>query len=319
MQDSRNRGFSLLSTWRAGRQDKREREKAVSDTIEIIVEGTDRRIRVVHAYKRKLEPAVERTLAFIEELVASLPAPLELSRHSWQADPTVNALFATAEDVRITLSGSKELRNFFQSEAVVQHAYALLAVTRKEKTVLGIDLSGDLLQRDVKQTSVGFGEQRILAPGATEADARDAVKKSALNLFINHAQKRLLDSQGRRDGLERERQVLQIRLKYLRTRENSLAAVEGGATEIEEFEKKLAENIKTQESLGGTAPTMDDYLEQVRIVFANPEQHLGHTTVSFRVNRMGIKQDEKSTTPGIDLNLFELSMDTVKRIVTLVR
>lgn len=317
-QTQSRRGHGPFSAWRAGREAAREHEKAIAGAIEQIIEGTDSRIRNVRAYQRKLGPAVERTLAFIDDLVASLPAPLELSRRSWQEIPYVNALFATAEDVRGTLTNSKELQNFFQREADVQQAYALLTATREEKTVLGMALQGDTVQRDVQQTSVSFVEHRILAPGATEARTREEVKKRALNLFVTRAQTRLLDLQVQRDGLERERQVMQIRLRLARTREQSLAAVEDGTTEIAALEKNLAENANARKVLGGTMATIDDYLEQVRTVFENPEAHLGRTTVSFRVNRMGIKLDEKATELGNDLTLLELSMGPVRRVVTLV-
>ena len=308
----------LLAAWRAGRQLKRGREKAVSEAIELIVEGTDPRIRVVRGYQSKLRSAVERTLAFIEEIVACLPAPIELSRRSWQKDPTINALFATTEDVRRAVSGSKDLRDYFQRNMAIQKAFALLTATRQEKTVVGMALQEDVLQRDVLQTSVSFTDHRIFAGGDTEECLREAVKKRALNLFINHAQARLLDLQLQCDGLERERQVLQIRLKLLRTRAQSLEAVEDDSKEIEELDKKLAENTKSRESSGGAVATMEGVLEQVRSIFANPETHLANSMISFRVNRAGIKLDEQATESGNHVRILEFSMGQVKRVATLV-
>jgi len=308
-----------LSAWRTSRHAARERERAIGEVVEQVVEGTDPRIRAVSGYRRTLGPAVGRTLEFVDDLVASLPAPLELSRSAWQDDPHVNAFFGNADDVRETLTRSKELRDFFAQHPHVREAYALLSMTRQEKRVLGMALHGDMVQREVAQTSVSFVEHRIVAPAATEAGVREETKRRALNLFVVRAQGQLADLQIQREGLEREHQAQQLRLRQARTREQSLAAAEDGAAEIEAIEASLAENAKALEALGGALATLDDYVEQVRKVFASPEEHLERARVALRVNRMGIKLEGQTTAPGSDLSLLELAMGSMRRIVTLAR
>lgn len=308
-----------LATWLAGRRATRERERAVAAAVEQVVEGTDPRLRAVSAYQRKLAPAVGQTLEFVAELVASLPAPIELSRGAWQDDPHVNAFFGAADDVRQTLTRSKELRDFFQQHPKVDQVHALLTLTREERTVLGMRLQGETVQREVPQTSVSFVGHQILAPAASEAEVREQARQRALNLFVAHAQARIADIQVQREGLERERQVQQLRLRQARTRAQSLAAVDDGAAEIEAIERSLAENAIALEALGGTLASLDDYLEQVREVFARPEDHLQRATVTLRVSRMGIKLDDQAPELGSDLSLLELSMGAVRRVVTLVR
>jgi chromosome segregation ATPase len=143
--------------------------------------------------------------------------------------------------------------------------------------------------------------------------------RRALNLFVAHAQARIADIQIRREGLERERQVQQLRLRQARTRAQSLAAADDAAAEIEAIERSLAENTTALEALGGALATLDDYLDQVRTVFARPEDHLGVATVAFRINRMGVKLDDQAPELGSDLSLLELSMGPVRRVITLVR
>ena len=312
------RAFGWLSAWRAERQASRARDRAVAAAVDKVVEGTDRRIRGVGGYQRKLAPAVRRTLDFVEDLVARLPGPLELSRSAWQDDSHVNAFFGTTDDVRKTLTRSKELRDFFQREGTSQ-AYALLTMTREEKNILGMSLQGETVQREVPQTSVSFIEHRILAPAATEVGLREELKARALNVFIAHAADRLVDLQVRREGLERERQILQLRLRLARTREESLAAVQEGSPELEALEKSVGENARALEALGGELGTLDDYVEQLKAVFEQPEEHLGMATVAFRVSRMGIKLDEGAVEPGNDLTLLELSLGSLRRVATLVR
>jgi hypothetical protein len=242
-----------------------------------------------------------------------------LSRAAWQDDPHVNAFFGTPDDVRQTLTRSKELREFFRREGGTRKAWALLTLTRQEKRVLGMSLQGDVVQREVPQTSVSFVEPRVLAPAPSEAALRPELKRRALNLFVGHAQGRLADLQGRREGLERERQMLQLRLRALRTRGESLAAVDDEAEEIASIERALDENARGLEALGGAVATLDDEVAQVRAVFANPEQHLAMATVAVRVNRMGIKVEGETRDAGSELTLLELSMGPLTRIATLVR
>jgi len=313
-----DRTFGWLSTRRAARDAARERDRVVAAAVEKVVEDTDRRIRAVGGYQRKLAPAVRRTLDFADELVGRLPGPLDLSRRSWQDDSHVNAFFGNVDDLRQTLTRSKELREFFQREGGSE-AYALLTMTRQEKSILGMSLQGETVQREVPQTSVSFVDHRVLAPGATEAAVRAELKTRALNVFISHVEDRLLDLQVRREGLERERQILQLRLRLAKTRQQSLAAVEDGASEIETIEKGIAENARALEAMGGELGTLDHYIEHLRAVFEHPEEHLRTETVAFRVNRMGIKLDEGAAELGNDLTLLELSLGPLTRVATLVR
>ncbi len=310
-----------LSRWWEARRSAREREKAVGAAVELIVEGTDRRLRGVGGYRRTLAPAVARTLEFVDALVASLPGPVDLSRRSWQDEPSVNAFFGAADDVPRTLTRSKELRDFFLHARDAQEAFALLTLTRQEKSVLGMALQGDVIQREVPQVSVGFVEPRILAPALSERASREEVRRRALNLFVLHAQNRLTELQARREGLEQERQIQQLRLRRARTRQQSLAAVEDATEEedMEGIEKALEENARALDALGGVRAPLEGQLEEVRAVFASPEAHLGVERVSLRVNRMGIKVEEGAAELAHELDLFELSMGSARRVATLVR
>jgi len=48
----------------------------------------------------------------------------------------------------------------------VSQCCALLCMHKMERTVLGVELAGDAIKKDVKQTAVNFTDHRILFPGA---------------------------------------------------------------------------------------------------------------------------------------------------------
>ena len=74
----------------------------------------------------------------------------------------MNAFFATAHDVPACLGRSVELRRFFDNDPAPE-AYALLGMKKEERSVLGMELQGDAVQREVAQTQVSFSGHRIIA------------------------------------------------------------------------------------------------------------------------------------------------------------
>jgi len=307
---------------RAARERQREKAAALALAVEEVVAGVEPRLRAVSGYQRKLGPAVERTREFVAGLVAQLPPAIALSHDAWQRDPQVNAFFAAARDLPLALSRARELRDYFQREPLATQAYCIMTLTREEKQVFGIGLQGEMLQRDLAQTSVGFTDPLILGPSPTEAEVREEAKRRALQLFIGLAQVRLAETLGRREGLERERQIQEVRLRGLRTRARGLDADEQVLGEIQTVELSLAENAREMEALGGPLVGLDAMLEQVRALFAAPEEQIHLTHIALHVDRLGIKvdaaTDQRAESLVNALSLIEFTLGPRRRVITLV-
>lgn len=304
---------------RAAREANQERVAAIAEAIEEVVSGTEPRLRALSGYDRLLWPVVYRTLGYVTGLIARLPPPIELSRVAWQWDPHVNAFFASASDLPLVLSRTRELQDFFRRRPGATQAFAIMTSTRKEKQVFGISLQEDMVRRDVAQTSVGFLEPLLLGPSATESEVREEARRCALKLFIGLARERVSKFQGRREGLERERQIQEARLRSLRARARNQAPNAEVQVKIAAAERSLAENADELKALGGPRIRLEAVLEEVRAVLAAPEDQLILAPASLRVDRLGIKQESGTATPANDLSLLECTTASSRRVITLVR
>src|SRR4051812_12925959 len=94
--------------------------------IEAVIETVDPRLRTVSGYRKKMAPGAAATIRHLRSLVPYLPAVLELSRSAWTSDSTINALFATADDVRSALGRSPALRAYFEANPATDEVHALL-------------------------------------------------------------------------------------------------------------------------------------------------------------------------------------------------
>ena len=325
--DQRPQGlFGTLNGWlqarRAVREAEQERAAIIAEAVEEVIAATDPKLRALAHYDRSLGPVIAGALDYIAELIARLPPPIELSRRAWQRDPHVNAFFASAADLPLFLSRSKELQDFFQRHPGASQAFAILTLKRKERQVFGISLQDEMVRRDVAQTSVGFYEPQLLNPSATEEEVREEARHCALNLYIGQAKKRLAKRQGQREGLDQERLILETRLKGLR------AQVRQGAEDpavlqekITVTEARLAANGQERAALGGFTNRLEAMLTEIHRILADPQHELQLAPSSLRVDRLGIKQDgvQGTGTPANDLSLLECTTATSQRVIALVR
>lgn len=312
-----------LNGWRLERRTVRnwERERALSraEAIEEVVSGTEPKLRALSGYDRELGPAVERTLGYIADLIDRLPPPVELSRAAWQRDPQINAFFASAADLPAFLGRARVLQDFFKRQPGVTQAFAIMTSTREEKQVYGISLQEDRVRRDVAQTRIGFVEPLILGPAATEAELSEEAKRCALHLFIGLAREQLASRQGHREGLERERQIREVRLRSLRAQSKEQVENPDLQAKIAAVELALAETARALAALGGPRLRLEDMLEQIRDAFATPEDQLRLAPAALRVDRLGIKQEAHTTSPAHELSLLECTTPSSRRVITLVR
>jgi len=308
-------------------EDLPERARAaLPAAVDLVVETIDPRLRLVPGYQEKLGAAVRRTVVYMRSLVPEPPPPFELSKKAWAADPRVNAFFAAAADVPIVLGRSKELRSYFDdpANAGAKEAIALLAMEMREQNVLGVALEGELLKRDVAQTTVSFSDHRVVMPAATHADMRFELGWRILRGLIQIALKRIEAIQARQRNLEESKAQLATRLRLLRGRKSGLESLaedpDAHQSEIKALERQLEQAAADLSEAKASLVTLGGYIEQVNAVLANPDQHLKLERIRLRVNRMGIKVPEDSPEPASDLTLARITVGPeFTRVVAAVR
>jgi len=307
---------------RQAKTDRRDRFSGRDELIEDVVQGTDPRIRLVPGYRKKLQDAIGASLEFTDFIVDHIPGAIEISRRTFVSDPYVNAFFANIADMRAVFLRSSEIRDFLEehwNEAPAQ-CCSLLCMHMSEKTVTGMELSGDMLRKDVLQKAVNFSDHRVYSPAASEPDTREGLKQCLFGGLVNNALDHIMQLKLENHRLQNERSMLHARLRHLRQKAERAEQDAGPVLEImnaiEETSKKL-KNI--EDAMLRTNPASpQESLELVNSVFKQPDEFIQARELQLRLNKMGIKIDASSSEPCNEIKLTEVRIvNELPRVVTL--
>jgi hypothetical protein len=299
----------------------RLREAAVIAVTERLVQDTDPVIRNVSGYGRRLKEPVTRALAYIDGLVAAVPPPVALDPDRWDQIPLARALFLGPEEMRAFLGGSVELGEFFRRRPQAAAAVAVLTATRRERVIFGTALEGEIVRRDVSQVAVEFADLQIVAPAASEAEARQELKFRTLKLFTVHALKRMLAVDALREELSEQRRILEVKLRIQQSRAEPLASAPSGGEAgppppdpgsriLEEIDRRLVE----------LAPGRSNalaHLEHLAEALSRPEAVMTARAYRLSLNWMGVRQAPGGGGEGLALAEVEIQ-GGVKRTAVLV-
>jgi hypothetical protein len=300
-----------------------EHEQMLRQAVERLVDEVNPKLRAVSGYRRKLSQAVACSLTFSRQFIRSLPPAVIVSRDTWNSTPMVCALFSGIDDLHQVYSRSTIVRDFFDHHAGADECYALLSMQRSERTVLGMEMRGEVMKRDVKQTSVSFTDRRIVRVAATETGMRRELEDRAFEVMVAYLLERLNELIVSRNSLQEQKQLLDIQVRLARAKQASLLPL----FESETDGVKDAEALHTQQRQTGDAlehargrlTTLDDYIDRITEVLSHPEQHLKINRMTMRLSKMNIKLSHDSTTEGHDLDLTEVSLGTLQRVIMLTR
>jgi hypothetical protein len=320
------KGFlnNRLSEWRATIHRKQQRQEKpagtdVQGTVERVVDGTDGRIRLVSGYRNKLQDVIRSSLAFADELVEQIPGGIEVNRHTFVSDPYVNAYFANVSDMRTIFSHSSEIKDFMEgygdNEAV--ECCALLCMHMSEKTVLGMELSGEILKKDVRQVAINFSDHRIYSPAPREPETRQGLKQCLFDGLVTNALERITRMRLTNFQLKSELQILKSRQR----RQRMALQKSADATTSAEYADTCRQLEQLETELAKTPlATPQAAMEQVITVFRNPEDFVRLRKFSLTLNKMGILVEEDPGQPCNEINLTEVTIgEGDPRIVTLAR
>ena len=303
---------------RAEKMASREQEQHVRQAVERLVDEVNPKIRAVSGYRRKLSPAVQRTLAFSKQVVSTLPSAVIVSKTTWNSDPRVRALFSSIDDLQQVYSGSQVVREFFDRNAGVDECYALLSMKRSERTVLGMELHGEVMKRDIKQTSVSFSDHRVVRIADTEPALRGELEDRAFEVTVAYLLEQLNELITSRNSLEERNQLQAMQLRLARARQASLLPLLEGE-DVGELQEQQRQTNEALDHARARLTTLDDYIDRMTDVLAHPEQHLKLDCTTLRLSKMNIKLDRDSTPEGYDLDLNEITLGRLQRVIMLTR
>ena len=309
-------------TSKSGGVDKALIERAT----ERAVEGTDPRLRALGNYRKQLREPVELAVRYVMELVDGLPEAVPLSRKGYSTDPRLRAFFASNDHLQEVLGGSRTISDYLQglSGLSPHEIFGLLTLEWKERNTLGMEQQGDMVRRDVRQVTVNFFNHRFACPAGKEAETSLELKKRAFDYLLKLALEKILAERGKHQELKREQQLLDKKLKAMKSGNWGLETILLPGDESVPDLGVLAAKIDAVESelleLGAASGGLERNLEQVAEVLAQPARWLYRDKVCMRLNAMGIKKDASSDEPTNDLQLIGLfSASGERRFVLPVR
>jgi hypothetical protein len=295
-------------------QDDAVERQLVADTIELVVETVEPRVRFHARYREKLDECVRSSIAHLRSIGRERLEPILLARGAWNDDPRLNAFFATADDIPACLGRSNELRAFFEnpSNRDVHEAYALLGMKKEERTVLGMELQGQSVRQDVAQVTVSFSEHRLIAPAATLAATRLEVGRRIIQRLAQVALSRIIAVDMKATELQEHKAYLGARLRLLNLARDGMEGIvkdpAANGQEIKTIERELKETVDGYIQAKASLATLDGYIKHIDDVFSHAEQHVDVTHTPLRLSRMGVKVGDATLGLVNELTLAELSI-----------
>jgi len=306
------------------RQEKALRNSQVAEvlnTVESVVDGTDRKIRLVPGYKKKLRNVIQSSLEFSDDLVNQIPEAIEVSPSHFTSDPYVNAFFANVTDLQSIVRHSSEVQDYLADiHDDNTPCCALLCMRRTEKTVLGIELSDNILKKDVQQIAVSFSDHRIYSPAPNEHETREGLKSCLFQGLVTQALERIVQLRHASHHLQSRHQMLHARLRHYQQMTSAVNDdIRTDASTAHDIEVTSQELKRTEEKMMN-APLLTPQvaLEQVTDVFSKPGDFIRIRKSALRLSKMGIRISDDSPQPANKLNLTEAIIgDDLPRVVTL--
>lgn len=278
--------------------------------IDHVVDATDKRLKLVRAYRKTLREPALATLEHARSVLTAIPGPVELSAAAWRDSPSLRPFFVKGEEIGYALGREQELRAFFDATGAGM-AHVLVTFERSEKRVFAPALAGEVLHQEVARTTVSFGKPRVLSPSADLPTLHAALGRRIIDYLALQALERITALDERKRELEQERALLKARLRLAERGNRGLAqmsaATAGARTDPAELTAALGAN---EQALSGLAASglMQHFLDVLEEVLGAPEKLIRLEPATLDVDAMNYRCDADAE-GAIRLALQELRLD----------
>ena len=262
--------------------------------IERAVDGTDPRLRLlVPGYRKRLREPVVHAIDQVVNLVDGIPAPVAAGRDGYRNDFRLAALFASSEEMLQVFGRDRVLSDYLsgaegQGGAPVT---ALLRAHRGEKNILGMDLAGDQVRRDVAQVTVSFSGHRLLEPRVSEEECRRFLKRRAFDHLLALALGQITEARVERADLTRQRDLLRRKLQAMKRGTLSFDQPEAGRADEAGLQAELDAISRQLQELGADAGVLKAHLEVVAARLGEAERQVWSQEVDLCLSPMNIRLD----------------------------
>jgi len=297
---------------------ERPSEKMILWAIDKAVALTNPRLKLVRSYQERLTPAVETTIRYLCDIVFTLPRPIQVSASYWSADPALRAFFVAANDIPLSLGRSNNLRTLINKYPMLDEVYFILVMTFSEQRILGMSLQGNVVQRDVAQTVLGFSDHEARICGNEDREVRRLLGTQAYEYLVAQALSQIGEERSERRELQDNRSLIRSRLRLLQQQGPGLGTVFGSAPVVSgeqlKLEAQLVENERQMEAMGSPQSALDAELETLREVLEHPERYIHVEKKRMRISTMNVVLDQESTDVASDIGFSLAQLKGVPQI-----
>ena len=258
--------------------DRQKEMPGLALAIERAVNRVEPHLKQIGGYPRIFHKPITRALEYSSSLAASIPGPVEINRAAYAQTPFVHALFPSVDFIQEGLCSSQAMRDFHVRNPASREVYALMGMRRLEKNMLGMELLGQVLRRDVLQHVVYFTNHTMENPSISVEETREMTSWSFFDKLIDLVAKRIEARKQEKTDLLREKDWLVARLHEANDQTRPALA--------EEMDNILSQTQKVVASLD-----LRDYLHDFEAVLLNPEQHLRLEPISMYLDDMGVRRE----------------------------
>ena len=305
---------------------ERVSDEMIRGAVDKAITVTNPRLIVVPSCQQRLAPAVETTIEFLRGMVKALPEARPLSSTTWATDPALRAFFVAPTDIPVVLGRSDNLRTLFDKFPELDEACLVLGMAFNEQRIFGMALHGDMVQRDVVQTSVSFSDHRAHLCGRDEGRLQRVIGAQAYEYLLAQALAEIGEDRAERQELEANRALVRARLRLLRQQGPGLGSMFGQApsarSEQAKLEQDLLENERQLAAVGSSESALEMELGCLKEVLGNPERYLRMEPRQVRVNAMNVVSEKGSAelAAEVDFHIADLTgTPTVRRAFVLAR
>lgn len=301
-------------------------EEMVRAAVDKAITLTNPRLAVLPSCQRRLTPAVETTIEFLRTLVQALPSVHTLSSAIWSADPALRAFFVAPTDIPVVLGRSDNLRTLFNKFPELDEACLILGMAFNEQRTFGMALQGEMVQRDVVQTSVSFSDHRAHLCGRDESRLRRVVGVQVFEYLLAQALAEIGEERVERQELEGNRALIRARLRLLQQQGPGLGSMfsspPAARGEQARLEAELLDNERQLQAIGGGETALEAELECLQTVLENPGRYLRVEQKQLRLTTMNVVTEKTSSEMAseVDFAIAELTgAQKVRRAFVLAR
>ncbi len=283
---------------------------ALQEAIEVVVDNSTPKIRLVRGYKKKLKPPVESALDFIADLIKAIPGPIDATDQSLADNLLIKAFFLNRDEFEAIISVDEDLNAFF-AENQPGDFFVMLGMQRDTKTTFGARLQGDIVVRDVAMQSVTFSDQRFRAPSVSMDAAYQNLALGVLQVLAHQALEIILKEQARQTELEQLEDELAAKIKAMARARRNLVLKKKDAADMHSYQEgqELLDQVEAELNRIETEQRgLNYYLDRLIQVLQHPENYITTEMSTVHLDRTGILLEGKSDDPQKNIRVLDVQL-----------